>query len=438
MQSCRISSLAAFALSSVVLLSAGAAPIIAPIEHSLSSSRQFIVYGANAQLRGAIADTAEQTKANALTILRQADNWKTPIVINLQFPQANIPDVPSAALYFSQTGAGLKLQLDLVIDASMQTPRIQREILRAILLERIYRKQPDLPPGTAYVQPPDWLLDGLLAASPGEDRRALAGAVSSLASADKPASLEAFLRQRPDLIDSPARLLYRAGSLALLQLFLDTGLAGPRLGVYIDHLADSPNDPVAAVQLQFPDMKPADLDKSWQAKLRNLDTILKFDLLTFAESERRLAEMLRLRIRTGSTEKVYELADFPGVKKLSSSQKKALVLAGENLALLGTVSNPLMRPIVGEYQKIAQLLALGKRSGLSARLKRVKSIRERLITRMNDVDDYLNWFEATQLETNSGLFGEFLKTAAGRDAEAPRRRDAISVYLDSLEHQTGN
>ena len=34
-----------------------------------------------------------------------SDNWKTPIVINLEFPQANLPDVPSRALYFSQTGS---------------------------------------------------------------------------------------------------------------------------------------------------------------------------------------------------------------------------------------------------------------------------------------------------------------------------------------------
>ena len=106
----------------------------APLERSVSTSRQFIIYGANVPLRGAVSDLAEQTKINLLGALQQRDQWKTPIVINLQFPQANVPEIPPAALYFSQTGAGLKLQLDLVT-SDANAPAIQRELLRAILLE---------------------------------------------------------------------------------------------------------------------------------------------------------------------------------------------------------------------------------------------------------------------------------------------------------------
>ena len=52
---------------------------------------------------------------------------------------------------------------------------------------------------------------------------------------------------------------------------------------------------------------------------------------------------------------------------------------------------------------------------------------------MNDIDDYMNWFEATQLNSKSGVFADYLK-AAGESAE-PKRHDALSVYLDAIEQQ---
>src|SRR5262245_58969769 len=84
-------------------------------EHSVSPSRQFVIYGADAQLRGAVSSLAERTKANLLALLRQRDGWIVPIVVNLQPQQANLPEIPAAEIRFSQTGFGLKLQLDVTI-----------------------------------------------------------------------------------------------------------------------------------------------------------------------------------------------------------------------------------------------------------------------------------------------------------------------------------
>ena len=51
----------------------------------------------------------------------------------------------------------------------------------------------------------------------------------------------------------------------------------------------------------------------------------------------------------------------------------------------------------------------------------------------NEVDDYLNWYEATQTKTMSGAFSQLLEAAKSADEPQPRRRDPISVYLDSIE-----
>ena len=87
----------------------------ATTEHSVSPSRQFVIYGADAAMRGVVSNLAERTKADFLVLLQQRDNWRVPIVVNLQPQQANLPEIPRAGLRFSQTGFGLKLQLDLII-----------------------------------------------------------------------------------------------------------------------------------------------------------------------------------------------------------------------------------------------------------------------------------------------------------------------------------
>src|SRR5215510_12076202 len=61
-------------------------------EHSTSPSRQFVIFGADAKVRGAISGLAEQTKTNLLGLLRQRDDWQTPVVVNLQAQQANAPE----------------------------------------------------------------------------------------------------------------------------------------------------------------------------------------------------------------------------------------------------------------------------------------------------------------------------------------------------------
>src|SRR5438094_8649449 len=179
----------------------------APTEHSVSPSRQFIIYAADAALRGAVSDLAERTKADFLVLLRQRDNWTVPIVVNLQLQQANLPEIPPADFRFSQTGFGLKLQLDLTLSEKLDSSLIEREPLRAILLAMVYRKESHLAAGTVFVEPPDWLLDGVLALVPGRDAEYL---LEALTTANTTVPPERCLRPRPELLDSAVRVLSRA------------------------------------------------------------------------------------------------------------------------------------------------------------------------------------------------------------------------------------
>ena len=403
-------------------------------EHSTSPSRQFVIYGADAKVRGAISGLAEQTKTNLLRLLRERDDWKTPVVVNLQPQQANVPDIPTADLRFSQTGFGIKLQLDLTISKNVDVSLVERELLRAILLEMIYREQPHITAGAVLVEPPDWLIDGVLALTPGRDRSPLLEAIGN---AEKPVPLEKFLGQRPGLVDSTGRTIYRAYSFALVQMLLDGKNGGTQLAKYIDHLSDSSNDPLEDLKAQFP-LLADDADRTWQVALNRLKSLQPFRLLTFAESERRLDELLSLKIsEPNKPVKLVRLEEL-AQHKLSASEKMALDQLKRDLMFFVPQTNPVLRPIGREYQEIVALLARGKRRPVLKRLSRLDLTRQQLATRMTEVDDYMNWFEATQMSSGSGNFAGYLKAVDQSQGPALRRHDPLSVYVDALEDQFKN
>jgi len=72
---------------------------------------------------------------------------------------------------------------------------------------------------------------------------------------------------------------------------------------------------------------------------------------------------------------------------------------------------------------------------VDVRLKNIAQYRGMVSLRMEQVADYLNWFEATQMVTRSNSFEDYMKTANELSGDAPKRDDLISKYLDGIELQ---
>jgi len=404
-----------------------------PLERSVSTSRQFIVYGTTTPLRGAVADLAEETKAAALNVLQQRDAWKIPILLNLQFPQANVPELVGNSLRFSQTGSGLKIQLDLTITRDFDVLAIRRELLRAVLLEMIYRDNQDVPAGSFYVEPPDWLIEGMLAADPLQNVSGLIGAVSALANDDRVLPLEQFLQQKFGLLDSAGQRLYRGYSLAFLSLLMNEPNGAYRLTNYVKTLSKASSDPIADLQSQFPVLsRGTELQALWKTTLSSL-AFRHYQLFSIAQTETQLNQLIGRGNDKRETSGV-DLNRFVR-KKLSAEEITQLRALKEKLMLLGIQANPILRPLVGGYEQVVDRLLAHKIKDVPARLTALAGKREQLRTRTSDIDDYMNWFEATKSGATSGAFTGYLRAAASSSEPPARRRDPLSVYLDALEAQ---
>ncbi len=383
-------------------------------------------------LRGAVCDLAERTKQILLRAIASSDEWKTPIVINAQRRQANAPEAPGAQLVFGQTGDGPKLQLDLAVSSDVHPESLQRELLKALLVELTYRQEPNIPPGKAYVIPPAWLIDGLLAQQ--TRRQDISDVLAALAAGNRAVSLAQFLEQHPGTPGTQSHALYSAYAVAALELITNAPDGRQRLRALISDLRNAPNDALADLVVHFPVLATnGGPEAAWRRELARFATRDAYRLLSVAETEEALDSLLEIALPSElGSETRCRLDSLPA--KLDRAEKVALQRRSEELLVFGSRANPVYRPIVQEYQELATSIAHGRTRGERERFARVRQWREQLHLRMSRVDDYLNWYEATQARSASGVFAEYLRTASVT-TETLRRRDPISVYLDAIEAQ---
>ena len=210
-----------------------------------------------------------------------------------------------------------------------------------------------------------------------------------------------------------------------------------RLARYIANLSHVSNDHVADLKTWFPRLRE-DLEQKWRSTVARLGEHQSYQLLTFAESKARLDELLHIRISNArgdpGTQKTLSLNELAR-RKASPDEKAAVNQMNQAFLLLRGTTHPVLRPVAREYQQIAALLANGKRRGIAKRLSHLKATCKELAARMEEIDDYMNWYEATQMESQSGAFNDYLKAANQSQVSAPKRHDPLSVYLDALEDQ---
>jgi hypothetical protein len=401
--------------------------------HSTSTSRQFLVYGAEVQVRGAICDLAERTKSHFLRLLGLRDSWKTTLIVNLDYPRANVPETPLVQLDVSQLGYGLRLQLNLLLTREMKGAAVQRELLRAILVEMMYRKRGNVAAGTRYVTPPDWLVDGLLALQRGRDSDNDAELLRAIVATNTISPLEQIVGQRRAKLDAPSRQLHQAYARALLQLLLDVPGGRSKVARFITDLPDAPNDAMADLRAHFPETLGPAAAKWWALSVAQLSVLDRYETLSATDTLARLDRVLHFSISVpNGPPRNYSLGDYQTFFKLPAA-RVVLRQVSEQLLLLSARAHPSYQVIVQEEYELAEILARGKTHRVPEGLERVANHRAVVERQSSAIDDYLNWYEATQSKTTSGAFSQILATAQLVDEVPRHRRDPISVYLDSLE-----
>ncbi len=408
---------------------------------SVSNSGQFVIYSDHRELRGRVVSYVEEIKGEVLRVLREGDDWKFPIVIAIE-PDPN-PQAQAAPVIITlvSTVAGPKVDVAVRVGEDPSKVFLQRHIVHALLLEMAYRDRPPIKGGERYVDPPWWLVEGMLQNIRSHTGMRDPDIFKSIVNTEKLPSLEKLLGQPPVRLDSAAGAVDRASALALVEALLHLPSGPANLGRFVRAWPEASNDPLALLSKHFPVLgeSPQGLAKWWTLQLARLSKSDTWHGLGPLEADAELRSLLTLDIASGKPPRNerFPLGDFEKYVKLPGA-RPVLRITQVKIATLGTKTHHLFRPIVSEYEEVCGLLASGKTNGIAERLARIDRFRGSILQRYGDITDYLNWYEATQTPGSTGQFDKYLRAVESMESKkrpAPPVDPKIADYLDSLEEE---
>ena len=384
-----------------------------------SSDGSFVVYSPEGNTRSKLASMADE----ALEIWKKTFGPDaapaTPVIIQDKSRSSSPKGTPPlVCTLFETENGGLKVQIDLLDRSALRAGPFQTEVVRALALEFMHRTDPPKA-GKSYAQPPDWLVEGL-----GEELRRQNGIVpdgvhAALIRGNQPPSVKNFLSQDPDRLDATSLLLYRAQALALVGAISKSKSLLP----FLQNSKGRTTTPESLAEA-FPDIAPdaATLSKLWTLTVARSSLPPRLASLSVSKTDEELSAILATSNSTRAEQTGLATAAREKGGPFVMRQRAAELLQLEFRA------HPLLRPIVEEYRNIVSLLAVKPKAKLERRIEDNEKIRSLLVERHKAISDYLNWFEATQVnESETPLVEET------RPLELPPRNDPVTLYLDAIE-----
>lgn len=406
----------------------------APLQRSVSSSQQFVIYHSDRGLRSRLAQRAEDLKNRWLRRLRLSDDWKSPIIVQvLAIGRRNSPRIRTA-LYESDGGAA-KIQIDVGDREALKGSDFDLEVYRALFLEFGYRNVP-AKAGKALHQPPAWLVEGLYEDVIAREEGVDISVYERLLNAKDSPDLAAFLKERPEMLDATSHAIYRAKALGLLRALLSSPDGAKHLAEYCADLASLDSSDGAGLLKKFPSLRDNQvmLSKLWTLSLADASATNRITPLSVKETERRLTLILEITAPMNPAKPNSGTLNgpeaLPAVAK-SKTGRYVVRQKAEELLRLEIRAHPLIRPIVQEYRMIASELAAKPKKKLEVRIRKNLQLQQAVVKRADQMEDYLNWFEAAQLSTPSREFDSAVD--AQSNALTFHRNDTVSRYLDDIE-----
>ena len=408
-----------------------------PAARSVSRYRQFVIYCPNDVLRRQAASLVEEVKTDVLELLGESDGrWKIPVVISLT-PPAGRPR-PPVILQMIATPEGAKIEIDAEIGSDLAAVNLRKQIVRALLLEFAYRDRATVRGGEEYLEAPWWLIDGAIEIFRRRDIGVDSDLFRRLVENNKMPPIEQFLGLRAGGLGTTAEAIDSACAMGLVQLLIQQPNGRANLARLVRHWPDTGREPMAALAKDFPGLSDggASLQKWWTLNLAHFAAADRYRGLSLEETDRQISALLEVELVTDKkgTKKKFAIGEYATFMKLPGAQA-AMTARKKSVIALAVQASALLRPVLSDYDEIFTYLARGKTPRFTERLEELERYRATVLHRMDQIADYLNWYEATQFGTRTHAFDSYLKAANELSRNEARRSEPIARYLDLLEKE---
>lgn len=333
---------------------------------------------------------AGQIRSNTLRALEQPSvsyPLARPILLVLNATLSHI-DPPHVDVI--EDPAGLKFQVNLSPKLDPESRIFRRTIIRTLLLDLALRRQPSIP--DHLPEPPRWMVDALYHVLQNSDNLMATGSAPRGSSGKIPPL--ASLLTRPDSASEPSSPEDESLAASILSLLMQQPDAGASIVRLIPGTSDK-SVAVGKLLKSFPSLgSEAELEKQWTLHLATLEAQAERVVMTGPQTLIELNKLLELEgVDSKGNHFKYGLDQFsdfirmPGIDgMLKARHLEFLSLASRGHFFYG--------PALGLYVEASAELAAGRTAGVAARFKKAAQLKEEARRRLEEISDYLNWFEA--------------------------------------------
>jgi hypothetical protein len=121
----------------------------------------------------------------------------------------------------------------------------------------------------------------------------------------------------------------------------------------------------------------------------------------------------------------------------NKNRKPPLEALMASLNSLSARSHPLLQPVVTSYANVVEKLIKGESKGIDAELEKLAALRTQALKRCADIEDYMNWYEATSIDVRSGAFDGYFRVLRELERGNPEQPTSpLSVYLERIQLET--
>lgn len=446
------------------------------LNRTLSTSGQFVIYGATRFTRGEVSNICEDFKRDFNATLQLPERWNDQIVVQVYEKQQS--DARAKRFAFSKTspvdGGGMRFDLGILLTEDFRLADLEIELTRILIQQQMFARHRN--PKFATIPP--WLLVGTHELILHRRHGRPSDVYRSISKAHQIIPIRELMNLNPDKIgDTVTKKVYRACSAALVRSLSEQGTGSMRLRAFLEDLAVDDSGPDVLLEHHFESMKqdPTSLDRWWMLQIAAMSQKSAFEPLDIEETEAFLQQALIVRIpvekekefRAASSEPrqrgllnrgrdrpesdpaaaeetaeaaavEFETTSLAAFDALSRHPQRKSILA-TNREQLGTLRErafPLYRSVVNDYDYIITLIIDGNVKQVGEHLEKLQNLRLQHQQTMRGVGDFLNWYEATQMTPEDGTMDEYNNALKEiEELESQKRDDPVSKYLDAIERE---
>lgn len=421
------------ALAFLIGMLCGVALQASMLKHrTVSSSGAFIVYSEDAALRGRIAREAEGVYDLWRKLVDAPIRSAAPIVIQDRSGDIRPKGMPDTKItVFEVEGGGMKVQLDLWDKNAAAGDTLALEVCRALAAHAMHRDKAPRP-GSAIEPPPDWLVEGLAESLRGREGEVPSGVHMALLRSDRPPSIKAFLRERPEIMDSRSLVLYRAQAHALLEVIREVPESKRKLAEFLAGRPQKPGVEELIAALPGIGEDESELNKRWTLSIARISMPQRHSSLGVRASNEALEALLDVSepVDPKNPERQV-LRGAVALPAIAKTRDGSLIMRERALECVGLEfrAHPLMKPFIAEYRRIFMTLEQKPKAKVAGEIDELEALRALLLQRHRAILDYMNWYEATQLdEEGESPLGEIPELP-----DIPPRKDPLTRELDRME-----